>query len=69
MTTLELLQPTNVQWCSVPIDWLQQKSSPQLQPNTWVQLLQLLNPYCHDQALLLCQKSDWEWVARNSGSW
>jgi hypothetical protein len=33
------------------------------QDSTWVQLLELPNPYSHDEALLLCQQSEDEWVA------
>lgn len=51
-------------WCSVP---LHRSPSlvvrPRLTPNTWVRLLTLLNPFCHDEALLLCQHSESEWVA------
>lgn len=35
---------------------------PEFQSSTWVQLRQLPNPYSHDQALLLCQLSEDEWV-------
>lgn len=35
---------------------------PQQQPSTWVKLLELPNPYSDDEALLLCQHSDQEWV-------
>ncbi|OKH21094.1 hypothetical protein NIES593_16845 [Hydrococcus rivularis NIES-593] len=44
---------SNVQWRLLP--------SPQ--PNSWVRLLECLNPFCHDEALLLCQESESEWVA------
>ena len=60
MQTLDVIQP-RVQWCSVPLNRTEE-SNYQLQPNTWVQLLELLNPFCHDEALLLCQESDSEWV-------
>jgi len=33
------------------------------QPDTWVQLLELPNAYSFDEALLLCQFSEDEWVA------
>jgi len=36
--------------------------SQDLQPQTWVELLELPNPYSHDEALLLCQTSSSEWV-------
>ncbi|GAB1540712.1 hypothetical protein NUACC21_33810 [Scytonema sp. NUACC21] len=31
--------------------------------NTWVKLLELPNPYSFDEALLLCQVSQHEWLA------
>ena len=61
MQTLDVIQP-KVQWCSVPLNRTEFESDYQPQPNTWVQLLELLNPFCHDEALLLCQESDSEWV-------
>lgn len=33
-----------------------------LQAATWVKLRELPNPYSHDEALLLCQHSDTEWI-------
>ena len=33
-----------------------------LQAATWVKLQELPNPYSHDEALLLCQHSDTEWI-------
>lgn len=55
---------SKVQWCWVSLDQIQEtKAIPQPEANTWVQLLELLNPYCHDEALLLCPISDREWVA------
>ena len=57
-------QKSSVQWCSIPLKRTQTRTAiPQPQPDTWVQLLELFNPYCHDEALLLCQISNWEWVA------
>ena len=61
MQTLDVVQP-RVQWCSVPLNRTEFENDYQPQPNTWVQLLELLNPFCHDEALLLCQESDSEWV-------
>lgn len=65
MTTLKQSeQKSSVQWCSIPLNRTQARTGiPQPQPDTWVQLLELFNPYCHDEALLLCQISNWEWVA------
>lgn len=33
-----------------------------LQAATWVKLQELPNAYSHDEALLLCQHSDTEWI-------
>jgi hypothetical protein len=33
------------------------------QASTWVHLLELPNPFSHDEALLLCQHSENEWIA------
>jgi hypothetical protein len=33
------------------------------QANTWVKLLELPHPWSYDEALLLCQHSEDEWVA------
>ncbi len=65
MTTLKQSeQKSSVQWCSIPLNRTQARTGiPQPQPDNWVQLLELFNPYCHDEALLLCQISNWEWVA------
>jgi hypothetical protein len=55
---------SEVQWCSLPINWIQHPIvSPQLESHTWVKLLELSSPYSHDEALLLCQESETEWVA------
>ncbi|PSP16715.1 MAG: hypothetical protein BRC58_08370 [Cyanobacteria bacterium QS_8_64_29] len=32
-------------------------------PDCWVQLRALPSPYGHDEALLLCQQADRQWVA------
>ncbi|MDJ0634890.1 MAG: hypothetical protein QNJ34_17000 [Xenococcaceae cyanobacterium MO_188.B29] len=57
-------QKSSVQWCSIPLKKTKVRTAiPQPQPDTWVQLLELFNPYCHDEALLLCQISNWEWIA------
>lgn len=55
-----------VQWCSVPLNrTLGRTNTPQPQADTWVQLLEpeSYSPLCHDEALLLCQISNWEWAA------
>lgn len=38
-------------------------SQQELQPNTWVQLLELPSTYSYEEALLLCQMSADEWIA------
>jgi hypothetical protein len=65
MNTQKFVQsPSEVQWCYVSVNQAESKiGAPQPQSNTWVQLLELFNPYSHDEALLLCQISNWEWVA------
>lgn len=63
MAILATVRPqSQVQWCDVPLNFIPAEI-PQAKSNTWVRLLTLLNPYCHDEALLLCPKSDTEWVA------
>ncbi|NES83481.1 MAG: hypothetical protein F6K10_19870 [Moorea sp. SIO2B7] len=59
------LRESSIQSCSVALNWSKDsdKHPKQLQANTWVRLLELLNPFCHDEALILCQKSESEWVA------
>ncbi|MGV2831041.1 hypothetical protein [Myxosarcina sp. GI1(2024)] len=55
---------STVQWCSVPLNRTRGSTdAPQPNSNTWVKLLELFNPYCHEEALLLCQISNWEWIA------
>ena len=59
-------QNSVVQWCSIPLNRTEGKTAmPQPQPDTWVQLLEpeSFSPLCHDEALLLCQISNWEWAA------
>lgn len=56
-----------VQPKSENLDWLIKsygaRSKQEFQPDTWVQLLELPSPFSFDEALLLCQHSDDEWVA------
>ena len=53
-----------VQWCSIPLNRTKARlAMPQPQADTWVQLLESFSPLCHDEALLLCQISNWEWAA------
>ena len=54
------------QWCSVPLNRTPGRiATPQPQSDHWVQLLEpeSFSPLCHDEALLLCQISNWEWAA------
>jgi hypothetical protein len=46
-------------WCE-EFD-IQSESLPQ--PNTWVKLYKPLDLFCYDEALLLCQQSEFEWIA------
>ena len=54
-------------WRSQPQNWLAQKQGSfleqELEPSTWVKLLELPSPFCFDEALLLCKCSDSEWLA------
>jgi hypothetical protein len=55
---------SDVQWCSVPLKFSQtQFLEWQILPNSWVKLLELPNPYSHDEALILCQHSPSKWLA------
>ena len=58
-------QNSVVQWCSIPVHRKETTAMPQLQSDTWVQLLEpeSFSPLCDDEALLLCQISNWEWAA------
>ncbi|NEN98044.1 MAG: hypothetical protein F6K50_21750 [Moorea sp. SIO3I7] len=49
-------------WNSSPNPNLDQSQEP-FQPGTWVRLLELPNPYSFDEALLLCQISQDQWVS------
>lgn len=51
---------------STHLDWSNKFNFPsvqEFQPDTWVQLLELPSTYSFDEALLLCQLSENEWVA------
>jgi hypothetical protein len=61
---------TQFRWCDFPrkaYDWqtVLHPEVPQLelQASTWVQLLELPNPFSFDEALLLCQHSGDRWLA------
>jgi hypothetical protein len=49
-----------------PLNWYSQldlsTADQEWQASTWVQLRELPSPYSHDEALLLCQHSETEWV-------
>lgn len=49
-----------------PLSWFSKPENStfkqELQAKTWVQLRELPSPYSHDEALLLCQHSDTEWI-------
>ncbi len=67
MTIQELREQNSaVQWCSVPLNRTPEKTAmPQPKSDTWVQLLEpeSFSRLCQDEALLLCQISNWEWDA------
>ena len=48
------LHPYSQNWIGIP--------QLQEQTRTWVQLHECPTPYSHDEALLLCQHSETEWV-------
>jgi hypothetical protein len=49
-----------------PLNWSSKPdistAEPELQASTWVQLQERPSPYSHDEALLLCQHSETEWI-------
>jgi hypothetical protein len=65
MMKLDIQAETPFAFCPLPgftgIQWPQWTQP--LQPNTWVKLLDLPNPYSFDEALLLCEHSENEWIA------
>jgi hypothetical protein len=52
---------SSVKWCSFPPHWLGEP--PIAESNTWVHLLTEFSDFAGDEALLLCQESDSDWVA------
>ena len=50
----------NLDWSIKPYLKL---SHPEIQADTWVKLLELPSTFSFDEALLLCQNSEDEWVA------
>jgi hypothetical protein len=61
--TVATEQHSQVKWCTVAFDHKGYITPPRPERNTWVQLLDKLNPFSHHEALLLCQHSETEWVA------
>jgi hypothetical protein len=55
----------NTQWRSGRYqNWCEEFSSDRvLKSNTWVKLHKPIDVFCDDEALLLCQESDLEWIA------
>jgi hypothetical protein len=53
-------QQQNLAWSIAPYI---KTSQQRFQAATWVHLLELPSPFSHDEALLLCQNSEDEWVA------
>jgi hypothetical protein len=54
----------NVQWRYPSQNWCEEFSSERaLKSNTWVKLHKPIDVFCDDEALLLCQESDLEWIA------
>ena len=49
-----------------PLNWSSKSDSStaeqEFEASTWVQLREPPSPYSHDEALLLCQHSDTEWM-------
>lgn len=41
---------------------LKEQLEQEFEASTWVQLRELPSPYSHDEALLLCQHSENEWI-------
>ncbi|MDJ0568826.1 MAG: hypothetical protein QNJ53_07230 [Pleurocapsa sp. MO_192.B19] len=55
--------PTTPQWCSLQSDLSIEIATELHLTDTWVKLLELPNPYSHDEALILCKHSESERVA------
>ncbi|MEA5536698.1 hypothetical protein [Crocosphaera sp. XPORK-15E] len=49
-----------VRWCSPFLN--NTKNPPKLEANMWVSLFNPLTDFCYDEAILLCQNSETEWV-------
>lgn len=55
-----VLNSQNLDWS---IKHYTKQSQPQFKPDTWVKLLEIPSCFSFDEALLLCQTSEDEWVA------
>ncbi len=53
---------SGVRWCNLPLKW-NTRVSPHARPHLWVKLLNQLSPFSYEEALLLCQASEFEWIA------
>jgi len=51
-----------VKWCAAFNQQDGTINPPKVERNTWVERLDELNPLCHHEALLLCPKSETEWI-------
>ncbi len=51
---------SQVKWCYLPLNWT--GVAPKPESNTWVQLL-MQERFDDEEALLLCQESEDQWVA------
>lgn len=54
---------TTPQWCSIQSNLSLDTAMELHLEDTWVKLLELPNPYSHNEALILCNYSESEWVA------
>lgn len=60
MVQVKTASDNKVHWCSPRLN--SSKTPPKLNANMWVSLLNSLTDFCHDEAILLCQNSEIEWV-------
>ncbi len=60
--TLNSLSATP-QWCALQPKLSVETAIEQYLTDKWVKLLELPNPYSHNEALILCRYSESEWVA------
>jgi len=57
------VQPRSANLVAYPSCMLDWSTKPDYEPSTWVHLLERPSPFSFDEALLLCQHSDDEWLA------